>query len=392
MENLDKNNWCINLKETPEGELKELFKKWFLKQKNRYKIKFRYRFDDFYYGLDEGFPKCFIPEQKNNLITIEQWYNEIYLNGQPAKRISELPKELKLMDLNPELVEVNPVCRASDLKQLEERIMNFVNDKLTRFAGDLELDADKRLTVLEGLFSEGISKIIEERLTKLIDEKFEQPYIPKDSVVKMQIMDGDELKTIQEIPPFPFWVEITKGDGWYKDEVGNKFEVKGWSRSDGNLPNHYALQDVFELLIAPSDCKILHDYKPEEKKPIWETHPDWESCRTERQRFWHTLSGGLVSDKGIALVSTSEVHAKRQVAEIKLMEISEPWNKSVERKGTEMWVPIKKNGELIASLFHQDFIGASLIPFFFHSYELCIKSIELHPDLWNDYYMINKKF
>ena len=105
---------------------------------------------------------------------------------------------------------------------------------------------------------------LEERLTKLIEEKVNK------KLCEFVIGNEEQPEDKQDLPPFPFWVEITKGEGWYINEVGNKFEVKGWSNPEGNVPNHYALKDEMQRVISTKYCKILHDYKPEEKKPILE--------------------------------------------------------------------------------------------------------------------------
>ena len=114
---IDKNNWCININETPEGELKELFKKWFIKNCG-YKINLNDEFDYWYcvgcrFGRAEthGFAGG-----KDSLITIEKWYDEIYLQEQQILPVVEIDKN-------------NLLVTKADLQQLEERLTKLIEEK-----------------------------------------------------------------------------------------------------------------------------------------------------------------------------------------------------------------------------------------------------------------------
>lgn len=217
---------------------------------------------------------------------------------------------------------------------------------------------------------------LEQKLIKLINEKL-----------------GNTQQVKEELPPFPFWVEITGCSVqtfWYEDKIGKKYQVDSLCNGEAseNLKGFYQIINSIAL-INPLDCKILHNYIPEEHKPIWETHPDWESCKKVRDRFKISKDTTTVHVLGNCgrLLPFSEAHAKRQVAEIKLMEIAEKWNEGVNSIGYVYNVSrIFANLEVITVVYELQ--EKHLI--YFKSKELAQKSIELHKDLWLDYFMISR--
>lgn len=76
-----------------------------------------------------------------------------------------------------------------------------------------------------------------------------------------------------------------------------------------------------------------------------------------------------------------------------LMEIAEKWNECVEIDNNLVYFPVfNKKIKRIQTLSSPCFgLISSWIPFYFNSRELCDKSIELHPELWSDLFMIADK-
>jgi hypothetical protein len=68
-----------------------------------------------------------------------------------------------------------------------------------------------------------------------------------------------------------------------------------------------------------------------------------------------------------------------------LSTVAKKWNEGVGLKDSRVWFPINKE-KPVADSYHVISIIAKLLPFYFHSEELCQKSIELFPNEWKDFF------
>ena len=361
---IDKNNWCIFVPNLSEDE-KKLFRSWLITHKD-------YETNYDWVGLIKGevvsssTPDVFVGYYS---ISFHTWYNEIYLNGQTAKSVENSPY-------------TNVVTQA-DLQQLEERLTKLIEDskdnrtyKMTT-PQSAQIDCRKQ----DCKFNQGSGNCSNSAPAITINEN------------KTLVCWSEEPKEQpkQDLPPFPFWVEITKclaDRFWYNNKIGEKFKI---IQKYGDYD--FVVDCEGKSLILIEDCKILHDYKPEEKKPIWETHPDWERCKKVRDRFKiskDTITVNVLGNCG-RLLPFSEAHAKRQVAEIKLMEIAEKWNEGVGQQGHYKWIAkLDDDNKLYTDWVHSENTMRGYYPIGFNSKELADKSLELHKELWMDYFMISE--
>jgi len=162
---------------------------------------------------------------------------------------------------------------------------------------------------------------------------------------------------------------VTKGvDGLFHSQQGG-YTLQRWIFEDSN---------DWQLVIENAA-----DFEP--KKP-WEIYPDFKSTvKPDKEGWAYSLNGAIEKRKQLVCYPyvTSEVIAKRQLAEIQLMAIAEAWNDITLINGTHS-ITMDQYTELNVTRI----LGVMTGDIYFVSKELAEKSLELHKELWNDYYCI----
>jgi len=173
-----------------------------------------------------------------------------------------------------------------------------------------------------------------------------------------------------------------------KDSIFSRAGTLFYEREPGNYYENDCNNEVLDASIVEkcSEWFKLKEDVQAPKKP-WEIYPDFQSTVKEgKESFAFTLQGAvnqLPQTKEYPF-TTSEAIAKRQLAEIQLMAIAEAWNDRV--FGSEYWMVrvIERDNRLKSSGTTKPFKHLII----FNSEELAEKSIELHKELWNNYYCI----
>jgi hypothetical protein len=218
------------------------------------------------------------------------------------------------------------------------------------------------------------------------------PCIDFKQFYKNTISNQDDYEKIHN-SLFCYREELVKLEEKLTTIINDKFNVLSFVKQNENIEERLTklIEEKFGNTKQPQEL-------PQEKKPIWETHPDWESCKTYRNR-WYVDNIDQVDTLNLPLGIAkpfSEAHAKRQVAEIKLMEIAEKWNDgtNVLNSGvmnlSQCTVNFKYlgRGELFVTQISTT--ETFLFPIRFKTIELAQKSIELHKELWMNYFCISE--
>ena len=186
------------------------------------------------------------------------------------------------------------------------------------------------------------------------------------------------------------------------------------SEIEDYLKNHYKFGDNEEFTITKesldkiSKCnkkqlELLKSIGIENtKKEIWEKYPTWESLKVRKGYF---IKGNSSIDQCIndqSLESNyylntvpSEKHAKSILAFCQLSQITAQWNgpdfnpKNPKVDKYQPYIHFNNPAWVVYSCdswYTSSRLGFGLV---FKSKELCDKSIELHNQLWKDYFMID---
>jgi hypothetical protein len=126
------------------------------------------------------------------------------------------------------------------------------------------------------------------------------------------------------------------------------------------------------------------------KQQPWEKYPDYKSCWNDGDKQYlfnaygniHniTVSSQDVTDERLLLVFSSEAHAKRVRAEMMLKRIADKWQEGMKmEKGGFYSIDGDKD------IYYYSIYTANKNPIRFITKELARKSLELFPELWDDY-------
>lgn len=146
------------------------------------------------------------------------------------------------------------------------------------------------------------------------------------------------------------------------------------------------------LIKALKELGLIEEEQPVNQQP-WEKYPDYKSCWNETDiQYYFTARGnidGLTIDsddvnKGRLFYGfSSEAHAKRVRAEMILKRIADKWNEVVEKEQYNFYtVSLQGDNKIVWGLGD---MSAFVRPIRFNTRELAEKSLEMFPELWDDY-------
>ena len=196
-----------------------------------------------------------------------------------------------------------------------------------------------------------------------------------------KLTDSFDPTPIEEgIQPFEGtkWVRIDKVSDpydWYSDNIGEVFKVKYYWK------NMYICVHYDSLLIRWQDCTEVE--APKQLQP-WEKYPTLDSSWNGDDRRNIDQDGKIFYSWGIYNYST-EAEARKAKATIFLSRIAMKWNQGVDDTGT-YYFPLKNGENIKVDWFGGSSYLGNALPFKFNSAELAEKSLELFPDVWNDFY------
>lgn len=131
----------------------------------------------------------------------------------------------------------------------------------------------------------------------------------------------------------------------------------------------------------------------EPKKEVWELYPDYKSCVDYGDFFYyHKLDGQLEIDnidKCNLFATHTKKLAKRQLAELQLAKIADKWGDGIEIENDNIYFPVLlKTIDFETYIFDKGDATCIILPFYFKTRKQCQKSIELHSQLWKDWFMV----
>lgn len=168
----------------------------------------------------------------------------------------------------------------------------------------------------------------------------------------------------------------------------------------GNVSVEDASSKISDSFLCQDLKTVIGDnktvYTPEPKKEVWELYPDYRSCLKEGLTFYcYDYFYGSVKDFVIERENLDKIYctslklAKRQLAELQLAKIADKWGEGVEA-GEYIWKPICNNGgKLSIDMMPKNSFYFNTMPFYFKTKKQLEKSIELHQQLWKDWFMID---
>jgi hypothetical protein len=187
-----------------------------------------------------------------------------------------------------------------------------------------------------------------------------------------------------------------------KREIEKAFEKLNLAinitNSDINLNKKYC-PHISQTCDNSGACKcnycgeFIEDVKP--KKEPWELYPDYESCLTKGNTlFYYTVSGHIDAYNADEFYYSYSCHnkklAKRQLAELQLAKIADKWGEGIEYSQNGIaWSVNYYNNKLACYFVDIDIVHFSNPLIRFKTEEQCKKSIELHHQLWKDWFMID---
>jgi hypothetical protein len=159
----------------------------------------------------------------------------------------------------------------------------------------------------------------------------------------------------------------------------------------GSISVDRATYYIETLLIFPTEAG------PEPQKEPWQLYPDYRSCIKEGLTFYcyDYFYGGIkhfvIERENLdKIYCTSLKLAKRQLAELQLAKIADKWGEEIKLEyGDYIWFPIYIDGEIVSYPWFHSNEAYFNNPFHFKTEEQCKKSIELHQQLWKDWFMID---
>jgi hypothetical protein len=153
-----------------------------------------------------------------------------------------------------------------------------------------------------------------------------------------------------------------------------------------------SIDDATKFIL--DNASIINNHlKQEPKKEVWELYPDYRSCIEDAKKGYCVYTYGEIVDTEYRNYTSHICHtkslAKRQLAELQLAKIADKWGEGIEYEDYIYFPVISLNGNIISNAIRNDGIIEKLLPFHFKTEEQCKKSIELHPQLWKDWFMID---
>jgi len=163
---------------------------------------------------------------------------------------------------------------------------------------------------------------------------------------------------------------------WYANQIDHLFNVEYFT------PERYICTEGGTIL--SQDCTEVQPQQP------WEKYPTFESCNNYNftwglNHFDGNIYGNIYDNMMAEYSYPTEALAKYSRAIMILSTVAKKWNEGVEIKYSSVWFPSKRRELKPMSIS----IGSDYeetIPFYFHSEELCQKSIELFPNEWQDFF------
>lgn len=153
---------------------------------------------------------------------------------------------------------------------------------------------------------------------------------------------------------------------------------------------NYATKEDLENL-KKEILEAINKTKSEPKKEVWELYPDYKSCVKDEDSYYTSLSGQILSlsyNSG-TYIATSEKLAKRQLAELQLYAIAEKWGEGIEIEDYCYRVITNNGGRMMVDKLPITSYYFNSLSFHFKNEQQASKSIELHHQLWKDYFMID---
>lgn len=152
------------------------------------------------------------------------------------------------------------------------------------------------------------------------------------------------------------------------------------------------IKEMIETTLDELAKKALKEEEPQ--KEVWELYPDYRSCVNDDDNFYYYTSiGGINAFKAYygnrPFSCFTEKLAKRQLAELQLAKIADKWGEGIKAEDI-IYFPVcsLKNNIRVYQCYNFDNFYMSL-PFYFKTLEQCKKSIELHQQLWKDWFMVD---
>ena len=146
------------------------------------------------------------------------------------------------------------------------------------------------------------------------------------------------------------------------------------------------LQELQQELKALSD-KVDKALNNEQPQQAWEKYPTFESCLPSGKLSYNpSYADGEICKLYDSFGFPTEALAKYARAVMILSTVARKWNEGVEIYPSEAWFPAQSNGEIKPYGWLTCNFEIRSTPFYFHSEELCKKSIELFPEEWKEFF------
>ena len=145
------------------------------------------------------------------------------------------------------------------------------------------------------------------------------------------------------------------------------------------------------MAVIGDNTEAIYDNPKPIKMEVWEQYPDYKSCvKGIEKGYIVDINGGFESidvEPG-EFAYFSKKLAKRQLAELQLFAIAEKWGEGINDE--RFYMALTKGGGkiMVDSLPKSSFYFNSL-SFYFRTKQQLEKSLELHKQLWKDYFMID---
>lgn len=154
-------------------------------------------------------------------------------------------------------------------------------------------------------------------------------------------------------------------------------------------------REILEAINKPGTICVsnrIHIKGEEPKKEPWELYPDYRSCVDREDRGFVCYTDSSMHEFEYDFhqyICHTEKLAKRQLAELQLAKIADKWGEGI-YEGLKLYAPaLDTKNRLFCDEFDKDYMLSEYIIIYFKTPEQCKKSIELHQQLWKDWFMID---